>query len=790
MPLNGRGGTERVRDVVLQGCALVVVFCILQTPAYPQSSGLVLWDIVSGIRGISHNISSLLPPWGQKQTELQRLVTELSAPKRHVEDERKDIQPTPKIKICQTKACVLSAAEILSNMDAGVDPCSDFYQFACGSYIRRNTIPDDRSNINQFARLSEILRQELRALVEEPWTHKEPRTFLPVKNAYKSCMNISQIEKVGGDPILKLLHVIGGWPVLDGDDFDEESFNWINVIYKIRQTGMNIDYLFDVGIVEDPKETEHRIFLLDQPSLGMGRKCFARGKDDADVKVYLNFMTAIAVELGAERDEAEKELKDSLDFEINLSRILVSEEKRRNISQLYNKMAVRDMEQRWPSVPWLQYMNQIFRPHIRINNSEPILVATPSFFDKFVDLMAETPKRTLANYIGWRVVHESVPYVTERIRRHQLEYVAKLTGQVKRSPRWKECMGFVCGVFGNAIGALYVRKLFSPATKTQAADMVKHLRLEFDSVLDGLNWMDPVTKARAKKKATQMITHVAYPEELLDDRKLKSLYRGLTIHPNNFFLNVVKTGLYSFDYSLRHLRERVNKTDWISHGRAAVVNAFYSPLENSIQIPAGILHGVFFDAGRPKYLNYGGIGSVIGHEITHGFDDQGRQFDEKGNLVDWWLPETDARFREKAKCMEREYSNFLVPGNFTPPMKVNGRLTMGENIADCGGIKHAYNAYNRWLKKKQCLLNDKDYEEARLPGLTQYSPKQLFWIGAANLWCAKFRPESAKLQAMSDPHSPSAVRINGPFSNTELFAKDFNCKKGSRMNPVKKCAIW
>merc|ERR1719278_2463208 len=311
--------------------------------------------------------------------------------------------------------------------------------------------------------------------------------------------------------------------------------------------------------------------------------------------------------------------------------------------------------------------------------------------------------------------------------------------------------------------------------------MVQDIRHEFDTILKEIDWMDPETRSRAIKKADGIVEHIGYPSELLDVRKLEDLYVGLELNSTHYLGNALNITIFGTSYAFSKLRERVDKLDWVRHGRPAVVNAFYSPLENSIQFPAGILQGVFFNSERPKYMNHGAIGWVIGHEITHGFDDQGRQFDKEGNLLNWWQPDTSSRYLKKAKCIIDQYRNYTFPQLDNLPL--NGINPQGENIADNGGIKEAYRAYNEWVNTHG--------EEQLLPGLN-FTPRQMFWISAANVWCSKSRPEALKLSVLTGTHSPDQFRVQGAFSNMEAFSEDFKCPTGSKMNPEinLKCKVW
>lgn len=335
------------------------------------------------------------------------------------------------------------------------------------------------------------------------------------------------------------------------------------------------------------------------------------------------------------------------------------------------------------------------------------------------------------------------------------------------------------GTLNAALSALYVKNHFSEQSKEAALEMVDYIREEFLRILDEIDWMDEETRDEARSKARAISHFIGYPDELLRDELIEDYYKGIELRRNNFYANTRLLRIWSTNYAFSQLRKPNKRGDWKKHARAAVVNAFYNPIENSIEFPAGILQGAFFDAERPKYLNFGAIGYVIGHEITHGFDDRGRQFDRNGNNRNWWKPKTDARFRERAQCIIDQYANYTVAE--AGGTKVNGFTTQGENIADNGGIKQAFRSYRRWTKDHG--------REARLPGLS-FTPDQLFWISAANIWCGKFRPEVLKLRLNSGVHSPARFRVIGPLSNSHEFAQSFNCPLGSPMNPTKKCSVW
>ncbi|XP_076662918.1 M13 family metallopeptidase neprilysin 2 isoform X4 [Andrena cerasifolii] len=687
-------------------------------------------------------------------------------------------QPPCDEEVCYTPECVHTASRILKNMDVEVEPCDDFYDFACGGFLKATNIPDDKSSVNTFTEISDQLQNQLRTSIEEKSPPNEPKPFRLAKNLYQACMNKTAIEQQGLDPLLNILQQLGGWPVLEGDNWNETGFDWKESVYKFRNMGYSVDYFIDFSVGVDLKNSTKRIIDLDQASLGLSREYLSKGFDDKIVQAYFSYMVDISAILGADKNRSKSELKESLEFEMKLANISLPNEKRRNATLLYNPMTVQELSKTYPSIPWKEYFNTILAPKVQVEEDEVVIISVPSFISSLEKLLATTPKRVQANYVMWRAAASSVSYLTEEIRKRQLQYSTALSGKTEREPRWKECIDTVSGSLAISVGALYVRKYFKEDAKKNAVQMVADIREEFTKILEKVEWMDEETRKSALDKAASMSSHIAYPDELLDDTKLEEFYEKLELTSDNYLKGILNLTLFGVEYSFGKLRKPVNKSDWITHGRPAIVNAFYSSIENSIQFPAGILQGAFFSNDRPRYMNYGAIGFVIGHEITHGFDDQGRQFDKHGNLIDWWAPQTKEKYIDRAECIIHQYGNYTVED---VGLNLNGINTQGENIADNGGIKEAYLAYKEWVRRNQ--------PEQSLPGLP-YTPEQLFWISAANTWCSKYRPEAMKLRITTGFHSPGKFRVLGPLSNMNEFSKDFNCPLASKMNPEKKCAVW
>lgn len=459
----------------------------------------------------------------------------------------------------------------------------------------------------------------------------------------------------------------------------------------------------------------------------------------------------------------------------------MAREERRDAEALYNPRTVAEIQTAYNYVGhnWLTFFNSILPAESQLLSSDTVIVAALPFFEKLGDLLARTPKRVLANYVMWRQAVSSVNYLPTEFLDRQQEYVRLTTGRATQDPRWLQCVETTLSYFPHAFGALYVRKHFKEEAKAKVVELVTNIKKEFKEILKDIDWMDDDTKAAADMKADKITEQMGFADELMDDAKIVEYYNtfGATIVETQYYQSVYNWNIASSLRSNRRLREPIDKDDWTSQVTPAIVNAFYSSLENSIKFPAGILQGAFFNADRPQYMNYGGIGYVIGHEITHGFDDQGSQYDADGNLRNWWADATRAAYLERAQCIIDQYGRFVEP---LTGLNLNGINTQGENIADNGGIKQSYLAYVRWAK---------DHPEPRLPGL-DFTPQQMFWVSAGQIWCSVYREEAMKSRVTTGVHSPGQFRVIGPMGNTKEFADDFQCASGTTMNPTSKCAVW
>ncbi|XP_031626236.1 neprilysin-2-like isoform X2 [Contarinia nasturtii] len=682
--------------------------------------------------------------------------------------------------VCHDTGCVSAAADVLRYMDASVEPCVDFYDFACGKFLSETTLTDEKVTIDTFNQARDKMQSQLLRLIDAPIVPDDLQSFRFIKLLYSLCMNQTQIEETGLKSMIEIHNLLGGWPVVVGDQWNPNStWNWEKSSNDLLKAGFGHAYLFVISIDTDMRNSSRRRIVFDEPTLGLSREFLLQGTNDSVVQAYYDYMTDLAVIFGADRENAKQELLDVLEFEKNLANISMPMEQRRNSSELYNPLTFKEIQTKYPYLNWVEYINNLFPSHIKVNDNETVILNSLSFFKNFGTLLETTPNRTIANYLFWRLTEYSAYYLNSEIRKRQLLYNTVTIGKKELSARWKECISLTNNKLSTAVGALYIREYFHPVAKETAASMVEQIRKEFKDVLKKNEWMDAKTKLAANNKVDAIVTHIGYPDELYDDKKLEEYHKTIEINSTNYLASILNINKFYMNYELDSLRKVVNKTDWISHSSPTFINAFYSFEENSIELPAGILGGMFFASDRPLYMNFGGIGFIIGHELTHGFDDEGRQYDQHGDLLNWWDNATEVHFLQRAQCMIEQYSNFTEP---LTNLSINGINTQGENIADNGGLKFAYNAYKKWIKKNG--------SERRLPGLQQYTPEQMFWIASAQTWCSIDRTEYMRLRILNGVHAPDKYRVIGSISNSDEFSQDFQCKPGQPMNPVKKCTVW
>ncbi|KAK7877496.1 hypothetical protein WMY93_031836 [Mugilogobius chulae] len=614
--------------------------------------------------------------------------------------------------VCLTQACVSVAAQIVEALDRTVDPCQDFYQFSCGGWIRRNPLPDGRSRWSTFNSIWEQNQALLKHLLEN-------RTF-PGNSS-----GGSEAEKKTQAYYLSCLNSakideLGATPLIQlinkvggwNISGSWEKENFMEVL-KVVSGPLRAQPFFSVSVSTDPKSSNSNVIQVDQSGL------FLPSRD-----YYLN------------KTANEKTLA--------------------------------------PAVDWLDLLTFTLSP-LDLNDTEPVVLYAKEYLQQVSDLINKTHKSLLNNYMIWTLVQKSVTSLDQRFENAQDKLLESLYGTKKScTPRWQTCIGYTDDTLGFALGALFVKATFDKHSKGIAEEMINEIRTAFKQGLDQLHWMDPETKQNAKEKADSIYDMIGFPEFILDPKELDDVYDGYDVSEDSFFQNMLNFYNFSSRVMADQLRKSPNKDQWSM--TPPTVNAYYMPTKNGIVFPAGILQAPFYAHDHPKALNFGGIGVVMGHELTHAFDDQGREYDKEGNLRPWWQNGSVAAFAERSRCMELQYQNYSENGE-----NVNGKQTLGENMADNGGLKAAYRAYRSWVQRHG--------EEKLLPAVN-LTNDQLFFVGFAQVWCSVHTSESAHEGLVTDPHSPPRFRVVGTLANSPDFSRHFQCPLGSPMNPGERCEVW
>lgn len=685
--------------------------------------------------------------------------------------------------ICLTETCVQLASQLFDNMNLTVDPCHDFYEFACGNFIRNQEIPDDQGKLNSFGKVVQVFEKRGRVLLEKEHSEGEWEIFKHFRRFYKACMNESAIEE-NSLPLMKSkLKSLGGWPILEGENWSEDGFNLEDSLVSSLEEGFPTTSLFSVYIGFDIKSDDRHIIQLDQGSFGISREFLAQGLQERTVQAYLKYMKQVAQHFGANPENLD-ELDQVLEFEMDLAKIALKKELRGDDNALYNEVLLEDVPVKiitsWPNM-----INNIFAIDETIPNDEKLIIKDLEYFQKLDSVLEKHTKRTLANYLGWRTIQSVDSYLDSFVLETKQELFKTLRGKEFQPARWKRCVKAVG--FNNynlrsyqvGVGSMYVQEYFPPQAREIIQDMLTRIRTTFSNLIADSDWMDEETIAKAQVKLEHMSEMIGYPDELLEEEKVTSMYEGLELDDDQYLQNHLN-GIKTYNKrSFWKLRKPTSDYKWEVLSKAAVVNAFYQGPINSVLFNAAFLQGSFFQDDAPMYKNFGAVGMAMGHEITHGFDDRGRKFDHDGKLKNWWNNATDEAYYAKTQCFIDLYNELEVE---EIGMNVNGRLTLNENIADFGGVRSTHLTYEKFLA-------DMGGQEMVLPGLP-FTPMQLFWIFHGQTWCSAIREETLRSNIINDYHSPARFRINVPLSNYAGFAKDFECKPSDQMVEAEPCRIW
>ncbi|CAD5115683.1 DgyrCDS4635 [Dimorphilus gyrociliatus] len=594
------------------------------------------------------------------------------------------LRRTPASRECLTENCVRTATLLLDAMDPMVDPCKDFFQFACGSWNQKHVIPDDKSTFNTFEKQYDELQLKLRRLLQQPIWPVDSTAVVKAKTLYRSCINTTRIEQEGVRVLEKFLKSMGGWPVVD-PNWHEDKWKLETVLTKLRKSHRQ-KILIRSEVGPDDKNSSMYILQIDQGDLGMpGIEYYSEKRKVFEA--YHRYMIEIAILMGATPEKARREMNDVIKFEKRLAEITIPKDDRIDTSQMYDKKTVEELQKVVPQFNWLEYFNGFLL--VKIDESEPVVSMATKYFVKFGDLLQNTSKRTIANYLIWRTLLRFIPDLPKKYQDARLTYKRLAMGIKRDVVRWQKCVGYINDKLGLAVGRMFVKENFKKESKESVSEMISDIREAFNEILEENDWMDEETKKVAEEKANAMKERIGYPDFILNSTKLDEFYSRIVVSENDYFQNVLNVEEFNSYETYRKLRKPVDSDFWAHI--PAQVNAYYNPNTNDILFPAGILQPIFYSKNFPKSLNYGGIGVVIGHEITHGFDDKGRQYDKNGNLKQWWKNSTVKAFRDRAQCMIDQYSQYeLKPFNFS----INGKLTQGENIADNGGLKESFRVSN------------------------------------------------------------------------------------------------
>uniref|UniRef100_A0A8C5J7B8 Endothelin converting enzyme like 1 n=1 Tax=Junco hyemalis TaxID=40217 RepID=A0A8C5J7B8_JUNHY len=652
---------------------------------------------------------------------------------------------------CQEKKAFLRASRFLSaNMDATIDPCQDFYSFACGGWLRRHGIPEDKLVYGTIGAIAEQNEAKLRALLSRPVRRRARASAeRKVKEFFRSCLDRAEIDRLGPRPMLEVIGECGGW------DAPPERRDINELLYK-TQGVYSAAVLFSLTVSLDERNTSRYVIRIDQDGLTLPERTLYLGQDEESEKIlaaYRVFMERLLTLLGAEN--VEQKAQEILQLEQHLANVRGTHAVNLGVPL---------------SSPWTSQSQILGDIHIR---GVPILAHAPTVPVPGDVLRACPCPRILHNYMLWRIVvvlseHLSTPF---RDAIHELS--KEMEGNEKQLELGKICLSQANKHFGMALGALFVEEHFSSASKAKVQQLVEDIKYILDQRLDELDWMDEETRRAARAKLRYMMVMIGYPDFLLKPEAIDKEYE-FEVNEKTYFKNILNSIAFGIRLSVKKIRQEVDKSAWLLPPQA--LNAYYLPNKNQMVFPAGILQPTLYDPEFPQSLNYGGIGTIIGHELTHGYDDWGGQYDRHGNLVHWWTERSYSKFLKKAQCIVNLYDNFTVYNQ-----RVNGKHTLGENIADMGGLKLAYYAYQKWVREHG--------PEHPLHHM-KYTHDQLFFIAFAQNWCIKRRSQSIYLQVLTDKHAPEHYRVLGSVSQFEEFGRVFHCPKNSPMNPVHKCSVW
>ena len=640
-----------------------------------------------------------------------------------------------------------------SAMDRTADPCDDFYQFACGSYVKNTVIPADKAMaMRSFVDIEDKNLDYLHDILEKARTTPGKDKLLEqVGTFYGSCIDEATIEKQGTRPIQAWLTQIKGI---------KDTTSLSSVIAALHAAGFS--QLFNAGSTQDSADATKMIAGLDQGGLGLPEREYYLKTDAASKKLrdtYEAYVASALVAGGYKQADATKLAGDILALETEIAKVHKDRVAIRDPKGTYNKIDRAGVAKAMPHFAWDKYWTTVGLPKV-----QDVTTSSPEFLAGVDALLVSTKPEVWRAYLTSYVVRANSPLLTKELDVASFKFRANFTGQTEQEPRWKRCVESTDGALGDILGQIFVRDRFPGDSKKAAEEQVGAIVTAMGGNLAALPWMDATTKTKAADKLKAMAYQIGYPKK----------WRAYTfkIDAKTWAANALASRKAEAARDFAKIGKPVDKDDWGM--TAPTVNAYYNPSLNIMVFPAGILQPPFYSIEASIPVNLGGMGVVVGHELTHGFDDQGAQYDAQGNLKSWWQPETEKLFKQRTQCVIDQYSKYEISG-----VHLNGGSTVGENIADIGGVKLAFAAYR--------ALRAPAADTVVADGFTE---DQQFFLGYGQAWCAKGRPEMEKARAATDPHSPPHWRVDGALSATPEFAKAWSCKATSKMRPTNACVVW
>jgi putative endopeptidase len=643
-------------------------------------------------------------------------------------------------------------------LDRSTPPCDDFYQFACGGWMKATPIPEDEASwVRSFSVIHQDNEKTLRAILERDASGDTRGDAYGQKlgDTWASCMDEAQIEKQSPDDIK---------PELARIDAVRNAKTLVEELAHLHSIGVGV--AFDFGSELDFKDTSHYIAGVSQGGLGLPERDYYL-RDDARTKeireAYVTHVAKTLELLGEKPKRADADAKIVLKVETGLAKASMTNVELRDPQRVYHRLDLDGLKKLAPDVSWDTYLAATGFPTIVAIN-----VAQPDFVAKIDAMIKAADLSEWKTYLRWHLGQSASPYLSQKYVDEWFHFRQILTGTKTLQPRWKRCVRFADQMLGEALAQPFVAATLGDDGKRAAEQMVAGIEAAMKTDLDALPWMDSDTRTKAEDKLTKIVNKIGYPVKWRN-------YDALAIDRASLFANVGRATAFEVRRQLARVGQPVDKDEW--QMTPPTVNAYYEPTMNEMVFPAGILQVPFYGKKQAPALNFGAIGMVVGHELTHAFDDEGRQFDADGNLRDWWTAPVSAEFDKRAACVEHQYDDYVVVDD----VHVKGKLTLGENIADLGGIKLASAAFAR-----------AEGEHPATPPLEGFTPTQELFVGFAQAWCANYRPEALRLLAATNPHSPPKYRVNGPLSNVSAFAAAFSCAEGAGMvRPKdKRCEVW